>query len=126
VPVEVLGTLEVRQFIESVSRHYDRVLFDGPAILGLADCRILGRMVDAAILVVRAGAQTLPPLLRAREMLIQSRVEIAGVVLNALREDMQNWSSHANAAPYLDGRPIPRLGRDRIRGVSDDYEGGDA
>jgi succinoglycan biosynthesis transport protein ExoP len=95
VPIEVLGSLELRQLLLSLSEHhYDRVILDGPAVLGLADCRMLGRIVDGAIMVVRSGSQELRPLQRAKAMLEQSQVYIAGVVFNGLVDDLQNWSSY--------------------------------
>lgn len=93
LPVEILGTREMRQLLESLALHYDRVILDGPSVLGMAECRMLGRAADATLFVVRAGSQTLTPIRRAKEMLEQSRVRIAGVVLNALREDLRNWSN---------------------------------
>lgn len=100
VPIEILGTLELRQLVLGLSNHYDRVILDGPAILGLADCRMLGRIVDAAILVVRSGSQELRPLQHAKAMLEQSHVEIAGVVFNGLNEELKNWSSYGPDTPY--------------------------
>jgi polysaccharide biosynthesis transport protein len=93
-PIEILGTLELRQFLLALSHHYDRVILDGPAVLGLADCRFLGRIVDASLLVVRSGSHHLMTLHRAKAMLEQSHVAIAGVVFNGLTEDLQNWSSY--------------------------------
>ena len=95
VPIEILGSLELRQLILSLSQHhYDRVILDGPAILGLADCRLLGRIVDAAVMVVRSGAMEIRPLRRAKAMLEQSHVNLAGVVFNGLADDLENWSSY--------------------------------
>lgn len=94
IPIEILGTLELRQLLTALENHYDRVILDGPAVLGMADCRMLGRMVDASLLVVRAGAHQLVTLQRAKAMLEQSHVPIAGVVVNSLSEDVQNWSSY--------------------------------
>ena len=111
VPIEVLGSLELRQLLVSLSEHhYDRVILDGPAVLGLADCRMLGRIVDAAVMVVRSGSQELRPLQRAKAMLEQSQVHIAGVVFNGLIEDLQNWSSYGP-------NPMHRA-LDRLRGRS--------
>ncbi len=93
VPIEILGSLELRQLIAALAGHYHRVILDGPAVLGLADCRMLGQVVDATLLVVRSGAHELRPLRRAKEMLEQSRVKIAGLVFNGLSEDLENWSS---------------------------------
>jgi succinoglycan biosynthesis transport protein ExoP len=95
VPIEVLGSLELRQLLISLSEHhYDRVILDGPAVLGLADCRMLGRIVDGAVMVVRSGSQELRPLQRAKAMLEQSQVPILGLIFNGLNEDLQNWSSY--------------------------------
>ncbi len=63
-------------------------------MLGLADCRVLGRIVDSSLLVVRSGAMQLMTLHRAKVMLEQSHVAIAGVVFNGLSEDINNWSSY--------------------------------
>jgi polysaccharide biosynthesis transport protein len=100
VPIEILGTLELRQLLIGLSNHYDRVILDGPAVLGLADCRMLGRVVDASILVVRSGSLELRPLQHAKAMLEQSHVVIAGVVFNGLKEDLQHWSSYGPETPY--------------------------
>ena len=94
IPIEILGTLELRQLLVALSHHYDRVILDGPAVLGLADCRVLGRIVDSSLLVVRSGAMQLITLHRAKAMLEQSHVAIAGVVFNGLSEDINNWSSY--------------------------------
>jgi capsular exopolysaccharide synthesis family protein len=104
IPIEILGTLELRQLLIGLSNHYDRVILDGPAVLGMADCRMLGRIVDAAVLVVRSGSHELRPLQRAKAMLEQSHVVLAGVVFNGLKEDFQNWSSYGPYTPYgIDG-----------------------
>ena len=58
IPIEILGTLELRQLLIALSHHYDRVILDGPAVLGLADCRVLGRIVDG---VAAGGALGLAP-----------------------------------------------------------------
>lgn len=100
VPIEILGTLELRQLLIALSHHYDRVILDGPAVLGLADCRMLGRVVDAALLVVKSGTHEMRPLQRAKAMLEQSHVLIAGVVFNGLHDDLQNWSSYGPYQPY--------------------------
>jgi capsular exopolysaccharide synthesis family protein len=94
IPIEILGTLELRQLLVALSHHYDRVILDGPAILGLADCRVLGRIVDSSLLVVRSGSMHLITLHRAKAMLEQSHVAISGVVFNGLSEDIDNWSSY--------------------------------
>ena len=103
IPIEILGTRELRQLLIGLSNHYDRVILDGPAVLGLADCRVLGRIVDASLLVVRSGSHQLMTLHRAKAMLEQSHVVIAGVVFNGLTDDMNNWSSYGYEPLPLSG-----------------------
>jgi capsular exopolysaccharide synthesis family protein len=100
IPIEILGTVELRQLIIALSHHYDRVILDGPAVLGLPDSRMLGPFVDAALLVVRSGTHELRPLRRAKAFLEQSNVVLAGVVFNGLYEDLENWSSYGPNTPY--------------------------
>jgi capsular exopolysaccharide synthesis family protein len=108
IPIEILGTRELRQLLIALSNHYDRVILDGPAVLGLADCRVLGRIVDASLLVVRSGSHQLMTLHRAKAMLEQSHVVIAGVVFNSLTDDMNNWSSYGyGPLPLSGGRYEP-------------------
>ncbi|HEY2154632.1 MAG TPA: polysaccharide biosynthesis tyrosine autokinase [Isosphaeraceae bacterium] len=106
VPIEILGSLELRQLLLSLSQHhYDRVILDGPAVLGLADCRMLGRIVDASLLVVRSGRQGLRPLRRAKEMLEQSQVRLAGIAFNGISDGLEDWSSCAPGLASFGGPP---------------------
>ncbi len=120
IPIEILGTLELRQLLIALAHHYDRVILDGPAVLGLADCRVLGRIVDASLLVVRSGSHHLMTLHRAKAMLEQSHVVIAGVVFNGLTDDMNNWSSYGYeplplSGGRLEGRGPANRNRSRWR-----------
>lgn len=115
-PIEILGSLELRQLLKALSHHYDRVILDGPAVLGLADCRFLGRIVDASLLVVKAGSHQLTTLHRAKAMLEQSHVAIAGIVFNGLTEDIENWSSYQGDYGLAPAGP---RAVERARGVED-------
>ena len=111
-PIEILGSLELRQIVAALAGHYRRVILDGPAVLGLADCRMLGQVVDATVLVVRSGVHEILPLRRAKSMLEGSQVRLAGLVFNGLAEDLQNWSS----GPPRALEPPPNLRARRLDG----------
>jgi len=116
IPIEILGTVELRQLLIALAHHYDRVILDGPATLGLPDCRMLGPLVNAALLVVRSGSHELRPLRRAKAFLEQSNVALAGVVFNGLYEDLENWSSYGPNTPY--GYPEITGGDTRTPGLA--------
>ena len=105
---------ELRDLITTLARHYHRVILDAPAVLGLADGRILGSLADATLLVVRSGTHEMGPLQRAKETLEQTRARIAGVVFNDLSEGLDDWSSYGSSSTYRnprkEARPEPRLG----------------
>jgi capsular exopolysaccharide synthesis family protein len=100
-PIEILGSRELRQLLAGLAKHYDRVILDGPAVLGLADCRMLGQIVDGCLLVVRANPRNVHPIQRAKVMLEQSQVPLMGVVYNGLTEDYRNWSSYGAPAAHV-------------------------
>ncbi len=107
-PIEILGSRELRQLLAGLAKHYDRVILDGPAVLGLADCRMLGQIVDGCLMVVRANPHNINPIQRAKVMLEQSHVPLIGVVYNGLTEDYQNWSSYGSPAAHMArGNAIP-------------------
>ena len=89
------------------------MILDGPAVLGLADCRVLGRIVDSSLLVVRSGSMQLITLHRAKAMLEQSHVAIAGVVFNGLSEDINNWSSYGYEPLSFSGGRLDSAPSDR-------------
>jgi len=104
-PIEILGSRELRQLLAGLAKHYDRVILDGPAVLGLADCRMLGQIVDGCLLVVRANPRNIHPIQRAKVMLEQSQVPLMGVVYNGLTENYRDWSSYGSPASHVARSP---------------------
>ena len=51
-------------------------------MLYLSDARVLGRLADAAILVVRAGKTTRDAALGAKQRLVDDRIPVLGTILN--------------------------------------------
>lgn len=116
IPIEILGSREMKQVLREIAAAYDRVILDAPAILGLADGRMLGRLADATLLVVRCGNQEIHPLKHACAFLEQSRARIAGVVFNGLRENLHHWSSdYRSPAGIVETGASPISHRRRLR-----------
>ena len=57
-------------------------MIDTPPLLYLSDARVLGRLADGAVLVVRAGMTTRDSALAAKKRLVEDGIDIIGTVLN--------------------------------------------
>ncbi len=57
-PAEVLAGYRMKELIEGVAQHYDRVIIDSPPVLLVSDVKVLARIVDATLLVFNAATTT--------------------------------------------------------------------
>ena len=72
---------------------YDAVLVDTPPVLQISDARLLGRLADGVILVVRAGKTPREAVRAAQERFDQDGTAVLGTVLN-------NWEPRATTSRY--------------------------
>jgi capsular exopolysaccharide synthesis family protein len=79
-PTELLGSTSMRRTVDTLRGRFDRVLFDMPAVLPLADAGALAPMVDGVLIVVRAGSTQRPALDQALSAFDEQK--LLGVVLN--------------------------------------------
>lgn len=70
------------ELIDRLRLEFDMVLIDTPPMLYIADARVLGRLADASILVVRAGRTTRDAALNAKQRLEDDRIPVLGTILN--------------------------------------------
>ena len=79
-PMSTLTSDRMRRLIKEAAETFDWVIMDTPPIGILTDAKLLGSMVDAAVLVVRAGRTPAELIQRSVDALGKNR--ILGVVLN--------------------------------------------
>ncbi len=91
-PLSGLTSPRMQQLIEEGAERFDWVIVDTPPVAVATDAGLLGAMVDATVLVVKAGQTPLAAVQHAVETLGRDR--IVGVVLNGVE-------GHA-ATPYGD------------------------
>ncbi len=83
-PAELLLGWRLKEFLDWAHKHYNRVIFDGPPVMGIADSAILGSAVDGVLLVIWAG-RTSRRYVRVAKMTASSRgAKIIGFILNNL------------------------------------------
>jgi protein-tyrosine kinase len=94
-PAELLASERMRQMVQQMRRRYpDRfLLIDTPPILPVAEARILGKLVDGVIFVVREGAVGMADLQEALDGI--QRDKVLGIVYNNVRpESLQGRYSY--------------------------------
>jgi capsular exopolysaccharide synthesis family protein len=93
-PSEMLNSQAFARLLSELAQRYDRVLVDGPPVLGLADARILGATCDAALLVLHAEKSRRRPSQRAVESLLSVGTRILGVVVNGVAGRGRGYGYH--------------------------------
>lgn len=70
------------ELIWRLRKEFEIILIDTPPVIGLADARMISRLVDGAILILRAGSTTVGTAVIAKEQLEKDGVRLIGSVLN--------------------------------------------
>ncbi len=83
-PSELLSSRHLTQLLDSLSENYDVIICDSPPLLSVADGRILTRVCDGTILVVRAKQTTFDLARKALRHLTSVNAPVLGMVINAL------------------------------------------
>jgi Mrp family chromosome partitioning ATPase len=70
------------ELLHLARQHFDMVIVDTPPMVNIADARVVGRIGDAVILVVRAGVTTRDAALVAMGRLVDDGIPVLGTILN--------------------------------------------
>lgn len=98
-PMAGLTSGRMQQIIQQAVTGFDWVILDTPPVALLSDAHLLAAMVDAAVLVIDAGATPCAMVQRAIESI--GRAKIVGVVLNRVEDSV------LAGARYYDYRDSP-------------------
>jgi polysaccharide biosynthesis transport protein len=79
---DVLDSERMPEFLNRMRREFDTVIIDTPPMLVMPDARVLGRLADGVILVVRSNKTVRDMALSASQRLLEDGTRILGTVLN--------------------------------------------
>lgn len=99
-PQDLLGSQHMRDFIRSVSQHYDLVVVDSPPVLAASDSAVLSRIVDATVFVVRWEHTPQQVVLGALKQLQAVGGSIAGIVLTRVNVKKHVRFGYGDAGYY--------------------------
>ena len=81
-PSELLGSLQLRRFLEDARRKFDVIIFDTPPLDAATDAVVLGTQVDAMAVVVRSGKTSRTLAKEKLEIFETVPVKLIGIILN--------------------------------------------
>jgi capsular exopolysaccharide synthesis family protein len=73
--------------LQHFRREFDLILIDTPPMMLYADARLLGRMSDGVVLVVRANTKSREELKAAHLKLVRDQIPVVGTILNDWKMD---------------------------------------
>ena len=99
-PIALLDSGFMKAFIDNASKHYDQIIFDTPPIIGIADTKIIGRLVNGFLFVVRPGVADYGSASAAKKMLDTTGQKVLGVIVNGA--DMSREPYYYNSYYYAE------------------------
>ncbi len=83
IPSNLFYSPRMIRLLTRMRKEFDMVMIDAPPMIHLADARVLGRLADGVILVVRSGETTTESALYARQRFAEDGTRVLGTVLNS-------------------------------------------
>lgn len=99
-PSEILNSQSFNEVLEELSVRYEHVVVDSPAVMAVADARILAAMCSVTILVLRAQSTTRKSAMHARRALQSVGAAILGVVVNDTPRSKDKYSDYGGYNTY--------------------------
>jgi capsular exopolysaccharide synthesis family protein len=97
---DIFSSQRMEQIVEILKSHYDLVIFDTPPVMAVADARIIGRVVDKTLFVVRWDKTPRKVAKAAVEQLNRAGVDVAGVVLQQVDLDRYGRLGYGDSGYY--------------------------
>lgn len=101
-PAELLSSKALDEILNEVKKYYDIIIFDAPPLLSVTDGQILANKADGTLLIVKSGSTEKEDVLKSKEILLASRANILGAILNNYKIPKNNYYRYQYA--YIEKR----------------------
>jgi len=92
--VSFLYSSDLCVLFQRFRQEFDLILIDTPPMMLYADARVLGRISDGLVLVVRANTKSREELKKAHLKLVQDQIPILGTILNDWKMDQNQTRAY--------------------------------
>ena len=93
-PFSFLDSDKMKNLITDLKEMYDYLVIDGTPLLLFADAAYLANYADGVLLTARYGKTTVKELENSRDILLNARCNIIGVVMNDVQKDRGSYYYH--------------------------------
>jgi succinoglycan biosynthesis transport protein ExoP len=99
-PQDLLGSQQMRAFLDRMRSRYDTIVIDAPPVLAVSDPIILSHVVDATMFLVRWEKTPRPVVAGAMKILRTNGGPVAGAVLSRVNARRHATYGYGDAAYY--------------------------
>jgi polysaccharide biosynthesis transport protein len=92
----LLYSSRLAEFMRIMRAHFDTTVFDTPPMVNIADARVMGRLADGVIMIVRSSYTTRDAALMAKQRLAEDGSTLLGVILNSWNPNVPGYSYYRN------------------------------
>ena len=92
-PSGLLSSFKMEQFLKEAKEKFDRIIIDGPPLVGVSDSLILSKLVSGTLMVIRFGTASRDVVARAKQCLKEVNANIIGVILNDVNIEKEAYYS---------------------------------
>jgi succinoglycan biosynthesis transport protein ExoP len=97
---DIFSSHRMEEIVTMLKSVYDLIIIDTPPVMAVADARIIGRVVDKTLFVVRWDKTPRKVAKAAMEQLNRANVDIAGVVLQQVDLDRYGRMGYGDSGYY--------------------------
>jgi len=90
-PADLLSTPRFAAIVEEAKQYFDRIIIDGPPVLGLADAPLLSAVADGTMVVVEAGRTRTAAARQSIDRVQASGGHIVGVTLTKSTDEASHY-----------------------------------
>jgi len=95
-PSELLGSQRMKDLLSLLKKDFDYILLDIPPVNVVSDGLLVANIVDGLLLVCSSGVVPTEEAQRAKELLVQAKANILGVVLTNMAFDSSKYYYYQN------------------------------
>jgi capsular exopolysaccharide synthesis family protein len=100
LPADLLGSEQMKLFVQKLRERYEYVILDTPPALSVTDPLIVASLADGLVLVIRQGACTRAMLSRVVEIFRDVSVKLYGFVLNGVDASLPEYYGYLGYYSY--------------------------